>query len=69
VKYSVKQVRPPGFLASAVSAADTRQALDLVASMVEGGALVVEIIDASGMHYDLIDLERALDEECKPEDR
>jgi hypothetical protein len=69
VKYSVKQVRPLGFSAPAVCAADTRQALDVVASMVEGGALVVEIIDASGMHYDLIDLERAFDEERKPEDR
>ena len=46
-------------------AVDTRQALDLVATLVENGALAVEIIDASGMHYDLIDLERAFDEETQ----
>ena len=41
----------------------SRQAPDMVASMVERGALAVDIVDACGMHYDLIDLERVFDDE------
>lgn len=64
MKYSVKQMVPLRFLSSAVSARDTREALDIVGTMVERGATAVEIIDADGLHYDLIDLERAFDEEA-----
>jgi len=65
VKFTVTQTSPSpsGFGALAVSAPDVRQALDVVASMVERGATVVEIFDIKGLRYDLIDLEFALDDE------
>jgi hypothetical protein len=63
VKFTVTQTSPSGFGALAVSAPDVRQALDVVASMVERGATVVEIFDIKGLRYDLIDLESALADE------
>jgi hypothetical protein len=63
VKFTVTQTSPSGFEAFAVSALDARQALDVVASMVERGATVVKIFDLKGLRYDLIDLESALEDE------
>jgi hypothetical protein len=63
VKFTVTQTTPSGFETVAVSAPDALQALDVVASMVERGATVVEIVDNKGLHYDLITLVRALDDE------
>jgi hypothetical protein len=64
MKYSVKQLVPPEGLSFCITAANTGEALDLVAMMIERGAKEVEIIDANGRRYDLIDLESIFDEEC-----
>lgn len=64
MKYTVKQMMPLGFRLFPVAASDTREALDVVRTMVARGAIAVEIIDANGLHYDLIDLEREFDEEA-----
>jgi hypothetical protein len=63
VRFTITQTAPLGFGAFPVSTTDARAALDVVASMVERGAKGVEILDANGLRYDLIDLERALDDE------
>ena len=63
MRFTVTQTAPSGFGTFPVSAADARAALDVVASMVERGARSVAILDANGLRYDLIDLERALDDE------
>ena len=63
MKFSVKQKVPLVFRSFAVTASNAGEALEVVASMVESGAVEVEIVDVNGLHYDLIDLERTFDEE------
>jgi hypothetical protein len=63
VRYRVKQLAPLDGLSFSVTAADTKEALDIVAMMIERGAREVEIVDSNGRHYDLIDLESIFDEE------
>jgi hypothetical protein len=63
VKFSVKQKAPSVFKSFAVLASGTYEALEIVASMIEQGAIEVEVIDENGRHYDLIDLETTFDEE------
>ena len=62
MKFCVRQLAPSGF-GLPISAASTQQALDVVGSMIQRGAIAVEIIDGIGLHYDLIDLERLFDDE------
>jgi hypothetical protein len=63
VKFLITQLFPRGFRSLPVLASDTREALDVVDLMIERGATAIKIIDAIGQRYDLIDLERAFDDE------
>ena len=59
-------IRPKGSNLSAgglaVSAEDAREALDVVKAMTDRGMTEVQIFDADGQPYDLIELERVTSE-------
>lgn len=63
MKFRITQLFPRGFRSLPVSTSDTRQALEVVDLMIERGATEIKIMDATGRRYDLIDLERTLNEE------
>jgi hypothetical protein len=67
VRFTIIQTAPPGFGAG-IPATGAREALDVVASMVERGATAVDVVDLNGARYDLIELERALDDESPARD-
>jgi hypothetical protein len=63
MRYNIKQLAPWRIRSRSITATDTREALDIIATMIERGAIEVEIVDINGRRYDLIDLERIFDEE------
>lgn len=63
MKFTVTQTVPSGHASLSVVTRDAREARDVVVCMVERGAKEVEVVDAGGSYYDLIDLEYALDDE------
>ncbi len=68
VRFTVIQTAPSGFGTVSIAATGAREALDVVASMVERGATAVDVVDFNGVRYDLIELERALDDESTARD-
>jgi hypothetical protein len=63
MQFRITQLFPRGFRSLPVTAHDTRDALDIVDMMIDRGATEIKIVDAAGRRYDLIELERMLDEE------
>jgi len=59
VRYTVRPRHDHGNGSFSVIAQDAREALDVAKGMAERGVKDVEILDESGVAYDLAELERA----------
>ena len=58
MKYTVRPRHDHGNGAFSVIAQDAREALDVAKGLVERGVKDVEILDESGVAFDLVELER-----------
>jgi hypothetical protein len=63
MKFTITQTAPTGYGSFSVMTKTANEARDVVASMVERGAIDVDVVDADGRYYDLIELERKATDE------